>query len=154
MGFGAPLHKINDQLMEAAHFLQIDTKFVVFNTVILILFEHPQQCMGTKKHFIQKPQRLDLARLQTIHAVFSEVISDKIPAHEGTRQLNAICASNSEAYQPWHKVVLAFLAGFAISPMGFSGSLADGLVAGFCSGSLMLIQLLRGGDTLFAGIFE
>ena len=62
--------------------------------------------------------------------------------------------NHRETYGIYVKILFAFLAGFAICPMGFSGSFVDGLVAGASSAFLMIVQLLRGGDVLFTGIFQ
>lgn len=147
------MHKIDEQLHAACEFLSIKAHFVLFNTVIIIVFEDPDGALPSRKHFIQRPQGLSLAQLQRTHAVYSAVIHDKISAIEGTKQLQAI-TDNPDAYSFPLKVLIAFLAGFAICPMGFSGSFVDALVAGGSSAFLMTVQLLRGGDVLFTGIFE
>lgn len=153
MEYGAPLHKIDEQLAAACEFLALKANFLILNTVVIIVFEDPDGVDPSRKHFIQRPPGLKLARLQKTHAVYSDVINDRISAAEGTRQLKAIKESGPE-YGFWATIVLAFLAGFAICAMGFSGSPADALVAGACSAFLISVQLLRGGDVLFAGIFE
>lgn len=153
MEFGAPMHKIDEQLAAACDFLSVKAHFVLFNTVIIIVFEDPNGALPSRKHFIQRPQGLSLAQLQRTHAVYSAVIHDRISAIEGTRQLKEI-TDHPDSYGFHTKVLIAFLAGFAICPMGFSGSFVDGLVAGASSAFLLAVQLLRGGDVLFTGIFE
>jgi len=147
------MHKIDEQLTAACDFLSIKAHFVLFNTVIILVFEDPDGASPSQKHFIQRPQGLSLEQLQRTHAVYSAVIHDKISAAEGARQLKAIM-NHRETYRVYVKILFAFLAGFAICPMGFSGSFVDGLVAGASSAFLMTVQLLRGGDVLFTGIFE
>jgi uncharacterized membrane protein YjjP (DUF1212 family) len=153
MEFGAPMHKIDEQLTAACDFLSITAHFVLFNTVIILVFEDPDGALPSQKHFIQRPQGLSLEQLQRTHAVYSAVIHDRITATEGARQLKVIMM-HPDTYGFYVKVLFAFLAAFAICPMGFSGSFVDSLVAGASSAFLMTIQLLRGGDVLFTGIFE
>jgi len=153
MEFGAPMHKIDEQLAAACDFLSIKAHFVLFNTVIILVFEDPDGASPSQKHFIQRPQGLSLEQLQRTHAVYSAVIHDRISAAEGARQLKAIM-DHPETCGVYVKILFAFLAGFAICPMGFSGSFVDSLVAGASSTFLMIVQLLRGGDVLFTGIFE
>jgi uncharacterized membrane protein YjjP (DUF1212 family) len=153
MEFGAPMHKIDEQLAAACDFLSIKAHFVLFNTVIILVFEDPDGASPSQKHFIQRPQGLSLEQLQRTHAVYSAVIHDRISATEGARQLKAIM-NHRETYGAYVKILFAFLAGFSICPMGFSGSFVDSLVAGASSAFLMVVQLLRGGDVLFIGIFE
>ena len=153
MEFGAPTHKIDEQLAAACDFLSLKAHFVLFNTVIIIVFEDPHGALPSRKHFIQQSQGLSLAQLQRTHAVYSAVIHDHISAIEGTHQLKEI-TDHPDSYGFYLKVLIAFLAGFAICPMGFSGSFVDGLLAGTSSAFLMAVQLLRGGDVLFTGIFE
>ena len=90
MEFGAPMHKIDEQLAAACDFLSIKAHFVLFNTVIIIVFEDPDGTLPSRKHFIQRPQGLSLAQLQRTHAVYSAVIHDRISAIEGTQQLKQI----------------------------------------------------------------
>lgn len=153
MEFGAPMHKIDEQLAAASDFLSIQAHFVLFNTVIIVVFEDPNGALPSQKHFIQRPQGLSLSQLQRTHAVYSAVIHDRISAAEGTQQLKDI-TDHPDHYSFPVKVLIAFLAGFAICPMGFSGSFVDSLLAGSSSAFLMAVQLLRGGDILFTGIFE
>lgn len=153
MEFGAPMHKIDEQLAAACDFLSLEANFVLFNTVIIMVFRDINGTLPSQKHFIQRPQGLSLAQLQQTHAVYSNVIHDQISATEGTLRLQAI-AAHPDSYQPATRVFFAFLSGFVICPMGFSGSLVDGLAAGMLGAFLMSVQLLRGGDVLFTGIFE
>ena len=147
------MHKIDEQLTAACDFLSVKAHFVLFNTVIILVFEDADGALPSQKHFIQRPQGLSLEQLQRTHAVYSAVIHDRISATEGARQLKEIM--NCRDMYGFHlKVLFAFLAGFAICPMGFSGSFVDSVVAGISSAFLMTVQLLRGGDVLFTGIFE
>ena len=52
MEFGAPMHKIDEQLAAACDFLSIKAHFVLFNTVIIIVFEDPDGTLPSRKHFI------------------------------------------------------------------------------------------------------
>ena len=147
------MHKIDEQLTAACEFLSIKAHFVLFNMVIILVFEDPDGASLSQKHFIQRPQGLSLEQLQRTHAVYSAVIHDRISAAEGASQLKAIM-NRRDTYGACVKILFAFLAGFAICPMGFSGSFVDSLVAGASSAFLMIVQLLRGGDVLFTGVFE
>lgn len=147
------MHKIDEQLVAACDFLGIRAHFVLFNTVIIVVFDDPDDASPSRKHIIQRPHGLGLSQLQKTHKVYSEVIHDHISAAEGVKQLTDIM-NEPPIYRFWVKVMIAFLAGFSICPLGFSGSLMDGLMAGVCSACLMATQLCRGGDVLFQGIFE
>lgn len=147
------MHKIDEQLTAACDFLSVKAHFVLFNTVIILVFEDPDGALPSRKHFIQRPQGLSLEQLQRTHAVYSAVIHDRISATEGAKQLKEIM-NHPDTYGFCVRIGFAFLAGFAICPMGFSGSFVDSLVAGASSAFLMTVQLLRGGDVLFTGIFE
>lgn len=153
MQFGAPMHKIDEQLAAACDFLNIKAHFVLFNTVIIAVFDDPDDAAPSRKHIIQRPHGLDLARLQKTYKVYSEVIQDQMTAVQGTEQLTAIM-NEQDNYGRYTRTAIAFLAGFSICGFGFSGSLIDSLIAGICSAGLMWIQLWRSGDVLFTGIFE
>lgn len=153
MEFGAPMHKIDEQLAEACDFLCVKAHFVLFNNVIIVVYDDPDDAAPSRKHIVQRPHGLGLAQLQQTHKVYFEVIHDQISAAEGIERLAAI-KDQKAPWGFWAKVVLAFSAGCAICPMGFSGSAIDSLVAGVCSGCLMWTQIRRGGDVLFQSIFE
>jgi uncharacterized membrane protein YjjP (DUF1212 family) len=152
MEFGAPMHKIDEQLVTTAKFLDVTAHFVLLNTVIIVVFEEPDDA-PSRTHFVQQCQGLSLSQLQKAHTVYAEVIHDEISATEGLARLKHI-TNHPSSYSPVVKVILAFLAGFAICPMGFSGSLLDAVVAGLLSAALMVIQILGNRDILFVGIFE
>lgn len=153
MQFGAPMHKIDEQLVACADFFQIRSQFVLLNTVIIVVFKH-EDGSPSHTHFIQRPQGLSLAQLRETHAVYTQVIEDQsLTASEGTARLDVIMKHPHSFGYSW-KLLFAFLAGAAITPMGFSGSVADSLVAGTLSCILMAIQLLGDGQILFVGIME
>lgn len=147
------MHKIDEQLVAACDFLSIKAHFVLFNTVIIAVFDDPDDAAPSRKHIIQKPHGLDLGRLQKTHKIYSDVIHDKITASEGTKLLAEI-TEGENSYPNWAKITIAFIAGFAICPFGFSGSLIDSFIAGSCSAFLMALELWRNGDALFVNIFE
>lgn len=153
MQFGAPMHKIDEQLAAACEFLCIRAHSVLFNRVIIIVFNDFDDACPSRKHIIQRPQGLRLAQLQKTHKCYSEVVHDQISAAAGADLLTTYL-KEGEIYSAASKIFIAFLAGFAICPMGFSGSLIDSAVAGICSACLMATQIARGEDVLFTGIFE
>lgn len=153
MEFGAPMHKIDEQLLACADFFQVPSQFVLLNNVIIVVFKH-EDGSPSHTHFIQRPQGLSLAQLRETHAVYTQVIEDQqLTASEGTERLELIMQHPHSFGYSW-KLVFAFLAGAAIAPMGFSGSIADSLIAGSLSCAVEAIQLLGDGDILFVGIME
>lgn len=153
MEFGAPMHKIDEQLLACADFFQVPSQFVLLNTVIIVVFKH-EDGSHSHTHFIQRPQGLSLAQLRATHAVYTDVVEDQnLTASEGTEQLDHIM-KHPQSFGYFWKLWFAFLAGAAIAPMGFSGSIADSLIAGALSCIVQAIQLLGDGDILFVGIME
>lgn len=152
MQFGAPMHKIDEQLSAAAEFFGLEAQFILLNTVIIAVFRGSNGS-PSQTHFIQRSQGLSLAQLRKTHVIYNSVVHDEISAIEGTYQLTYIMNASESIGHFW-KVVFAFLAGASICPVGFSGSVADSLVAGSLSGILQWIQLLGDQDVLFVGIFE
>lgn len=153
MEFGAPMHKIDEQLMACADFFQVSAQFVLLNTVIIVIFKG-EDGSPSHAHFIQRPQGLSLAQLRETHAVYTQVVEDQVlTAVEGTEKLELIMQHPHSFGYLW-KLLFAFLAGGAIAPMGFSGSIADGLTAGTLSCAVQAVQLLGDGDLLFVGVME
>lgn len=153
MEFGAPMHKIDEQLAACADFFQVPAQVVMFNTVIMVIFKQ-EDGIPAHAHFIQRPQGLSLAQLRETHGVYTRVVEEQtISAEEGTEQLDAII-KHPQSFGYFWKLLFAFLAGGAIAPMGFSGSIADGLVSGALSCAVQAIQLLGDGNLLFVGVME
>lgn len=153
MEFGAPMHKIDEQLLACADFFRIPSQFVLLNTVIIVVFKR-EDGSPSHTHFIQRPQGLSLAQLRETHAVYTKVVEEQIlTAVEGTERLDMIML-HPHSFGYFWKLVFAFIAGGAIAPMGFSGSIADSLIAGALSCVVQAIQLLGDGDILFVGIME
>lgn len=152
MQFGAPMHKIDEQLSAAAQFFGLEAQFILLNTVIIAVFRGSNGS-PSQTHFIQRSQGLSLAQLRSTHIIYNSVIHDEISAIEGTYQLSYILNASESLGHFW-KIVFAFLAGASICPVGFQGSIADSLVAGSLSGILQWIQLAGDQEVLFIGIFE
>ena len=152
MLFGTPMHKIEDQLLEAARFLHIPAQFVLFNSEIIAVFGANETVNG-RTHFVQQGQGLDLGRLRESHLSYIRVTRDEISAAEGTAQLQRLIKAPPVYSKPW-LLLFAFTAGFAICPMGFSGSWLDALIAGLISTMLVSFQLWIFKGVLFTGIFE
>lgn len=153
MEFGAPMHKIDEQLTACAEFFHLRAQFVLMNTVIIVMFrdddKSPQQT-----HFVQRPQGLSLAQLRQTHNVYSQVVEEQcLEVGEGIHQLEMIVHHPHGLGYFW-KLLFAFIAGGAVAPMGFSGSVADGLVAGGMSCVVEAIQLAGDGSVLFVGVME
>jgi uncharacterized membrane protein YjjP (DUF1212 family) len=152
MQFGAPMHKIDEQLSAAAQFFGLDAQFILLNTVIIAVFRGSNGS-PSQTHFIQRPQGLSLGQLRDTHVVYSAVVHDEISAVEGIHRLAQITNVSAPLGRFW-TLVFAFLAGASICPIGFSGSAGDSLVAGTLSAILQWIQVLGEADVLFVGIFE
>lgn len=153
MEFGAPMHKIDEQLLACADFFHIRAQFVLLNTVIVVIFKDEDNT-PQHTHFVQRPQGLSLAQLRQTHAIYTQVIEKQcITVGEGIAQLEMITRHPHGLGYFW-KLLFAFIAGGAVAPMGFSGSVADGLVAGGMSCAVEAIQLAGDGDVLFVGIME
>ena len=152
MRFGEPMHKIDEQLTAAAEFFGLEAQFILLSTVVIAIFRGSHGS-PSQTHFIQRSQGLSLDHLRRTHIIYHAVVHDEISVTEGIYQLSYI-ASSSEPVGAFWKVVFAFFAGAAICPIGFSGSVADSLVAGSLSALLQVVQLWGDQDVLFVGIFE
>lgn len=153
MQFGAPMHKIDEQLLACAHFFQVKAQFVLLNTVVIVIFTHDDGS-PVQTHFIQRPQGLSLSQLRQTHAVYTQVVEKQsLTATDGIAELDRIM-QHPHTYGYFWKLLFAFTAGGVIAPMGFSGSIADGLISGSLSCAVQAIQLAGDGDTLFVGTME
>ncbi|WVQ96776.1 hypothetical protein IAU59_003883 [Kwoniella sp. CBS 9459] len=153
MTFGAPSHRIESQLSATALVLEIDAQFVHFPSIVIASFGD-MDTRTSETHFVKAGGGLELGKLHKVHSVYKAVVHDEMDAAEGTRQIHALLKAPME-YNLWQRMLLAFLCSGLIAPVGFGGSLVDGLASG-CLGILLSFMQLHvaSKSAMYSNIFE
>ncbi|WVR06201.1 hypothetical protein IAU60_003231 [Kwoniella sp. DSM 27419] len=153
MTFGAPSHRIESQLSATALVLEIDAQFVHFPSIVIASFGDVDT-RTSETHFVKANGGLELGKLHKVHNVYKAVVHDEMDAAEGTKLIHALLKAPME-YNLWQRMILAFLCSGLIAPVGFGGSLVDGLASG-CLGILLSFMQLHvaSKSAMYSNIFE
>ncbi|OCF43967.1 hypothetical protein I317_02237 [Kwoniella heveanensis CBS 569] len=153
MTFGAPSHRIESQLSATALVLEIDAQFVHFPSIVIASFGD-MDTRTSETHFVKAGGGLELGKLHKVHNIYKAVVHDEMDAAEGTKLIHALLKAPME-YNLWQRILLAFLCSGLIAPVGFGGSLVDGLASG-CLGILLSFMQLHvaSKSAMYSNIFE
>ncbi|EJD52742.1 DUF1212-domain-containing protein [Auricularia subglabra TFB-10046 SS5] len=151
--FGAPSHRIEQQLHSVARVLDISAQFVYLPSLVLISF-------GDEEHrtsevlAVRSPTKLALGKLQLLHDVYRGVVHDELNAEEGTEAIAKLLKSPPQ-YSAHFRLVLAFACSAIICPMSFGGSFLDMWMSGLGGVLLCFLQhsvIVK--HPMYASVFE
>lgn len=153
MTFGAPSHRIESQLAATALVLEIDAQFIHLPSIVIASFGDADT-HTSETVFIKTSGGLELGKLHKVHNIYRAVVHDELDAGEGTRQIHTLLKADKE-YNLRQRMILAFLCSGIISPLGFGGSLIDGLASGVLGILLSFMQLhVASKNAMYSNIFE
>lgn len=153
MTFGAPSHRIESQLAATAFVLEMDAQFIHFPGIVIASFGDSNS-RTSESHFIKASSGLDLGKLHRVHNIYKDVVHDEMDAAEATRQIHALLRAPNE-YGRWSTLFMTFLSCGLIAPMGFSGSILDGVAAGLLGTLLGFLEVsVHSKNTMYSNIFE
>ncbi|WVW84468.1 hypothetical protein I302_106502 [Kwoniella bestiolae CBS 10118] len=154
MTFGAPSHRIESQLGATALVLEIDAQFIHFPSIVIASFGD-MDTRTSETHFVKVQNGgLELGKLHKVHNIYKSVVHDEMDAAEGTRMIHQLIKAPME-YNLWQRMLLAFLCSGLIAPVGFGGSLVDGLASGALGILLSFMQLhVASKSAMYSNIFE
>ncbi|WWC70587.1 uncharacterized protein I206_104538 [Kwoniella pini CBS 10737] len=154
MRFGAPSHRIESQLQATALVLEIDAQFIHFPMIVIASFGD-MDTRTSETHFVKVTDGgLELGKLHKVHNIYKNVVHDEMDASEGTKLIHKLMKSPQE-YNLWQRMLLAFLCSGLIAPVGFGGSLIDGLASGALGILLSFMQLhVASKSAMYSNIFE
>ncbi|OCF62312.1 hypothetical protein L486_01980 [Kwoniella mangroviensis CBS 10435] len=154
MTFGAPSHRIESQLGATALVLEIDAQFIHFPSIVIASFGD-MDTRTSETHFVKVQNGgLELGKLHKVHNIYKSVVHDEMDASEGTKLIHQLLKAPME-YNLWQRMLLAFLCSGLIAPVGFGGSLVDGLASGALGILLSFMQLhVASKSAMYSNIFE
>ena len=153
MMFGAPTHRIETQIQQTARVLEINCRCIYLPNLMLVAFGDDATHTSETK-FIKQPGGLNLTKLTDMHAIYWNVIHDKIGVGEASKQLDELMRRKPLIGKFWMMVIGGMCSAF-ICPgaMGFNGSFIDSLAA-FPLGMFLVFCQLSITTELFSNVFE
>ena len=153
MMFGAPTHRIETQIQQTARVLDINCRCIYFPNLMLLAFGDDTTHTSETK-FIKQAGGLDLTKLTDMHAVFFNVINDKIGVEEASRQLDELMRRKPLIKRLPMVLIGGFCSAFiCVGPMGFNGSFIDALLAFPLGAFLVFCQSIITSE-LYSNVFE
>ncbi|EJU01800.1 DUF1212-domain-containing protein [Dacryopinax primogenitus] len=152
MMFGAPTHRLEALIQATGRVLDMNVSCVHLPGVMLLSFNDDTTRTSETK-FLKQPQALDLERLQDVHAVYNAVIHDKTGVKDASDRLDEIMRGRSR-YRALIAIIIGGLCSAFITPISFSGSFLDAMLAFPLGCLLVLIQQLASRNELFTHVFE
>lgn len=153
MMFGAPTHRIETQIQQTARVLEINCRCIYLPNLMLLAFGDDATHTSETK-FIKQGGGLNLTKLTDMHAIYWNVIHDKIGVGEASKQLDELMR-RKPLISKWPMVLIGGLCSAFICPgtMGFNGSFIDSLVA-IPLGMFLVFCQLSITTELFSNVFE
>ena len=154
MTFGAPSHRIEAQLISAAHILDIEAEFVHVPNLIMCSFIDKEE-KTSETHFIRCGGRMALGRLHEVHQLYRAVVHDELSAKKAGDRLDELLTAKP-IYGPFIQCSINFWIAALICPLAFGGSIVDMWIAG--AGAVFLSALRIGvvsrAKKWYAHVFE
>ena len=153
MMFGAPTHRIEQQIQATANVLEVNCRCVYFPSVMLLSFGDENTHTSETK-IIKQGSTVDLTKLTDMHTIYWNVIHDKIGVEQGSKQLDNLMR-RKPMLRKWQFVLVSGLASafITVGEWAFNGSLLDA-IASFCLGSFMSFCQLSITSELYSNVFE
>ncbi|CDO72990.1 hypothetical protein BN946_scf185007.g44 [Trametes cinnabarina] len=153
LSFGAPSHRIESQLHSAGEILDVHAAFVHLPNLIMVTFMDTDT-RTSETHFVRAGGRVALTSLHRVHAVYRDVLHDKIGATEGCEKLKRILQARP-LYDIWTRCLLAFFCASIICVLSFGGSIVDMFISGLSASVLQYLGLNAASkSSIYANVYE
>ncbi|KAJ2725125.1 pheromone-regulated protein prm10 [Coemansia sp. Benny D115] len=152
MGFGAPLHRLEANLIAIALHLDIQATFAVLPGIILITFGD-EDTRASDTYVVRMVAGYDMHRLERTNRTVRRVLKGRISVGQGVRNLERILAT-PPMYPWWVMVANYVVISFFICPLFWNGSWRDAGVSALLGLIVGLLQLMAGRFTNYANLFE
>ena len=154
LAFGAPAHRMETQLSEAAQELNTPAEFVVLPNVVFGAFSRNDMTTTDGLRVYRREGDLSLSKLRDTQAIFKRVIKEdkRMSSEAGLQALKRI-QKEDPPYSNRFLTIIAFLCGFVITLLAFDGSVLDAILSGLAAAFFCFINFLFT-EPIFARIFE
>ncbi|KAI4200788.1 MAG: hypothetical protein LQ350_003696 [Teloschistes chrysophthalmus] len=153
MNYGAPTHRLEEQMRMSARVLEIDGQFLYIPGCMIISFDD-SRTHTTEVKIVRTNQAIDLGKLREVHEIYKETLHDMIGVEEAMERLDKIM-QRKQRYHRWLLVPVYGLASACVGPFAFGARPIDLPIAfllGCCLGIMQLIVAPK--SELYSNIFE
>ncbi|KAL9611860.1 MAG: hypothetical protein Q9167_003514 [Letrouitia subvulpina] len=153
MNYGAPTHRLEEQMRMSARVLEIEGQFLYIPGCMIISFDD-SRTHTTEVKIVRTQQFIDLGKLREVHDIYKETLHDIIGVDEAMERLDA-CMKRPQQYPRWMLVLLYGAASAFVGPFAFGARPIDLPIAfllGCCLGFMQLILAPK--SELYSNIFE
>ncbi|KAJ2327513.1 pheromone-regulated protein prm10 [Coemansia sp. RSA 2702] len=152
MAFGAPLHRLEANLIAMALNLDVEATFAVLPGIILITFGD-EDTRSSETYVVRGMAGYDMYRLGRTNRTIRRVLKSRISVGQGVKNLERILAT--PPIYSWWMMLLDYVAiSFFICPLFWNGSWQDAGVSAMLGLMVGLLQLLAGRFNNYANLFE
>ncbi|KAJ2236412.1 pheromone-regulated protein prm10 [Coemansia sp. RSA 1722] len=152
MAFGAPLHRLEANLIAIALNLDIQATFAVLPGIILITFGD-EDTRTSDTYVVRMNAGYDMHRLERTNRVIRRVLKGRTQVGLGVKKLEKILAT--PPIYPWWVMLLDYaISSFFICPLFWNGSWRDAGVSAMLGLIVGFLQLLAGRFANYANLFE
>ncbi|KAL8708069.1 MAG: hypothetical protein Q9220_007001 [cf. Caloplaca sp. 1 TL-2023] len=153
MNYGAPTHRLEEQMRMSARVLEIEGQFLYIPGCMIISFDD-SRTHTTEVKIVRTNQAIDLGKLREVHEIYKETLHDLIGVEEAMERLDKVL-QRKQRYQRWTLVPVYGLASACVGPFAFGARPIDLPIAfllGCCLGFMQLIMAPK--SELYSNIFE
>lgn len=153
MNYGAPTHRLEEQMRMSARVLEIEGQFLYIPGCMIISFDD-SRTHTTEVKIVRTNQAIDLGKLREVHEIYKETLHDLIGVEEAMERLDKIL-QRKQRYHRWLLVPVYGLASACVGPFAFGARPIDLPIAfllGCCLGIMQLIVAPK--SELYSNIFE
>ncbi|KAJ1856084.1 pheromone-regulated protein prm10 [Coemansia sp. RSA 1853] len=152
MAFGAPLHRLEANLIAMALNLDVEATFAVLPGIILITFGD-EDTRSSETYVVRGVAGYDMYRLGRTNRSIRRVLKSRISVGQGVKNLERILAT--PPIYPWWIMLLDYVViSFFICPLFWNGSWQDAGASALLGLMVGLLQLLAGRFNNYANLFE
>ena len=153
MMYGAPTHRLEDYMHRSAQVLGLHLQSFYMPGCMIISFNDTVS-RSKDVHIIRCTESLSLSKLEDVHAVYKNIVHNKITTEEAMARLDEIIA-RSDKFPRWFLVLMYGLASACIGPVSFGARPID-LPMIFLLGCLLgfMKLILPDKSELYRHVFE
>ncbi|KAJ2790726.1 pheromone-regulated protein prm10 [Coemansia linderi] len=152
MGFGAPLHRLEANLVAIAINLDVAATFAVLPGIILITFGD-EDTRTSETYVVRMTPGYDMHRLERTNRTIRRVLKGRISVGKGVKEIERILAT--PPLYPWWAMIMDYVVcSFFICPLFWSGSWRDAAISAMLGLIVGLLQLTAGRFANYANLFE
>ncbi|KAL8897763.1 MAG: hypothetical protein Q9207_007037 [Kuettlingeria erythrocarpa] len=153
MNYGAPTHRLEEQMRMSARVLEIEGQFLYIPGCMIISFDD-SRTHTTEVKIVRTNQAIDLGKLREVHEIYKETLHDLIGVEEAMERLDRVL-QRKQQYNRWVLVPVYGMASACVGPFAFGARPIDLPIAFFLGCLLGIMQLILAPKSeLYSNIFE